>query len=92
MLKVDFQKQVARVMLDRPDVHNAFNDELIPQVTQTFSELGARDDIRVIVLGGNGKSFCAGADLNWMKRMVAGRESGGCPRIGAHVPLHRQVS
>src|SRR6266704_6030057 len=70
MLKVDFQKQVARVMLDRPDVHNAFNDELIPQVTQTFSELGARDDIRVIVLGGNGKSFCAGADLNWMKRMV----------------------
>src|SRR6266566_3704359 len=70
MLKVDFQKPVARVMLDRPDVHNAFNDELIPQVTHTFIELGARDDVRVIVLGGNGKSFCAGADLKWMKRMV----------------------
>ena len=70
MLKVDVQKPVARVMLDRPDVHNAFNDKLIPLVTQTFMELGARDDVRVIVLGGNGKSFCAGADLNWMKRMV----------------------
>src|SRR5438094_3832186 len=70
MLKVDFQKQVARVMLDRPDVHNAFNDELIPLVTQAFTDLGAHDDVRVIVLGGIGKSFCAGADLNWMKRMV----------------------
>jgi methylglutaconyl-CoA hydratase len=70
MLQIDVQKPVARVAIDRPDVHNAFNDELIPLITQAFTELGARDDVRVIVLTGNGKSFCAGADLNWMKRMV----------------------
>ena len=70
MLKVDINKPIASVLLDRPDIHNAFNDELVKLVTETFAELGARDDVRVIVLGGNGKSFCAGADLNWMKRMV----------------------
>jgi methylglutaconyl-CoA hydratase len=70
MLKVDTDKHIARVTLDRPDVHNAFNDELIKAVTEAFTELGKRDDIRVIIFGGNGKSFCAGADLNWMKRMV----------------------
>src|SRR2546422_7609564 len=70
MVKGDVEKPIASVILDRPDIHNAFNDELVKLVTDTFSELGARDDIRVIVLGGNGKSFCAGADLNWMKRMV----------------------
>jgi methylglutaconyl-CoA hydratase len=70
MLKVDSEKHIARVTLDRPDVHNAFNDDLIKLVTEAFTELGRRDDIRVIILAGNGKSFCAGADLNWMKRMV----------------------
>src|SRR6059036_4031300 len=70
MLKVNVEKSIASVILDRPDVHNAFNDELVKLLTDTFMELGARDDVRVIVLGGNGKSFCAGADLNWMKRMV----------------------
>jgi len=68
MLKVDVQKPVARVTLDKPDIHNALSDELIPLVTQAFTELASRDDVRVIVLAGNGKSFCAGADLNWMKR------------------------
>jgi methylglutaconyl-CoA hydratase len=70
MLKVDVHKPIASVLLNRPDVHNAFNDELVTLITDTFSELAARDDVRAIVLGGSGKSFCAGADLNWMKRMV----------------------
>src|SRR2546422_5006338 len=70
MLKLNVEKPIASVILDRPDIHNAFNDELVKLVTETFTELGARDDVRVIVLCGNGKSFCAGADLNWMKRMV----------------------
>ena len=70
MLKVELDKHVARVILDRPDVHNAFNDELIRRVTEAFTDLGNREEIRVIILAGNGKSFCAGADLNWMKRMV----------------------
>jgi len=70
MLKVETDKHVARVTLDRPDVHNAFNDELIKLVTEAFTDLGSREEIRVIILAGSGKSFCAGADLNWMKRMV----------------------
>src|SRR2546422_585920 len=70
MLNIDIEKNVAFVTLDRPDVHNAFNDELIKQVTDAFTELGQRDEIRIIVFRANGKSFCAGADLKLMKRMV----------------------
>jgi methylglutaconyl-CoA hydratase len=70
MLKIDVNKKVASVVLDRPDVHNAFNDELVQRITDAFTELSRRDDVRAIVLRANGKSFCAGADLNWMKRMV----------------------
>ena len=70
MLKIDIHKSVGFVVLDRPEIHNAFNDELAKQVTEAFTELGRRNEVRVVVLAGNGKSFCAGADLNWMKRMV----------------------
>jgi methylglutaconyl-CoA hydratase len=70
MLKIEIHKNVAFLVLDRPEIHNAFNDELVKAVTDAFTEIGARPDVRVVVLAGNGKSFCAGADLNWMKRMV----------------------
>src|SRR5262245_47294459 len=70
MLKTEIHNNLAFVILDRPDIHNAFNDELVQQLTAAFTELGRRDDVRVIVLRANGKSFCAGADLKWMKRMV----------------------
>ncbi len=70
MLKLDIHRNVALVTLNRPDIHNAFNEELIRRVTETFAELGCRGEVRVIVLAGSGKSFCAGADVNWMKRMV----------------------
>jgi methylglutaconyl-CoA hydratase len=70
MLLVDIDKHIARVTLNRPDVHNSFNDELIQLATAAFADLGTRADIRVVVLAGSGKSFCAGADLNWMRRMV----------------------
>src|SRR5215510_3191096 len=70
MLKTEIHNSLAFVILDRPDIHNAFNDELVQQVTAAFAELGRRDDVRVIVLRANGKSFSAGADLKWMKRMV----------------------
>jgi methylglutaconyl-CoA hydratase len=70
MLKIDVHHSVGFVLLDRPNVHNAFNDELVRQITEAFTDLGRREDVRVVVLAGNGKSFCAGADLNWMKRMV----------------------
>jgi methylglutaconyl-CoA hydratase len=70
MLKVDVQKPIATVTLDRPDLHNAFNDELIRLVTEAFEQIGASPDVRLVILAGSGKSFCAGADLNWMKRMA----------------------
>lgn len=61
---------VATVTLNRPEVRNAFNDEVIAEMTACFAALGARDDVRCIVLAAHGSAFCAGADLNWMKRMA----------------------
>ncbi len=60
---------VATVTLNRPELHNAFNDELILELISCFNQLDIDDSIRLVVLTGEGKSFCAGADLNWMKRM-----------------------
>lgn len=61
---------VTTVTLNRPDVRNAFNDEVITEMTAVFLELGKRPEVRCIVLAGAGTAFCAGADLNWMKRMA----------------------
>lgn len=60
---------VAELWLNRPDVRNAFNDELIAELTRAFEAISADADVRVVVLGGHGKAFCAGADLNWMRAM-----------------------
>ena len=70
MLKVVQSGGVARVWLDRPEIRNAFDDALIAALTQTLRELDADAGVRAVVLGGNGPAFCAGADLNWMKRMA----------------------
>jgi methylglutaconyl-CoA hydratase len=59
--------QVATIWMNRPDRHNAFNAQVIAELTQAFELLGADQSARVIVLAGCGKSFSAGADLNWMK-------------------------
>ncbi|PCI61916.1 MAG: enoyl-CoA hydratase [Kordiimonadales bacterium] len=58
---------IATVTLSRPDVHNAFNDDLIWELDNAFKKLGADPSVRAIILTGAGKSFSAGADLNWMK-------------------------
>ncbi|MDG0853883.1 enoyl-CoA hydratase/isomerase family protein [Roseateles puraquae] len=60
----------ARVTLNRPDVRNAFNAELIAELTGAFTTLGQDASLRAIVLAAEGKAFCAGADLNWMKAMA----------------------
>jgi methylglutaconyl-CoA hydratase len=70
MLQTTIEKFVATVTLDRPEVRNAFNDELVARLDRVFAELGARDDVRCIVLAARGPAFCAGADLNWMRRMA----------------------
>jgi methylglutaconyl-CoA hydratase len=61
---------VAEIWLNRPEVRNAFNDGVIAELTAAFTELGADPQLRAIVLGGHGKAFCAGADLNWMRAMA----------------------
>jgi methylglutaconyl-CoA hydratase len=61
---------VAEVWLNRPDVRNAFNDEVIAELTAAFAQLARDAQVRVVVLSGRGKAFCAGADLNWMRAMA----------------------
>jgi methylglutaconyl-CoA hydratase len=70
MLKTEIHNSIARVTLDRPEIHNALNEELIGRLTQAFKDLGTRPEIRAIVLQGNGRSFSAGADLNWTRRVA----------------------
>lgn len=69
-IKVQLGESMAWVNLDRPEVRNALNDTMIKELTEAFDWLNSRDDIRVIVLKGNGKAFCAGADLAYMKDMA----------------------
>lgn len=69
LISIEQSGRVVRVTLDRPDVRNAFNDEVIGELTAWAREAG-RSGARVAVLSGAGRTFCAGADLGWMSRMV----------------------
>ncbi|MDX9699579.1 MAG: enoyl-CoA hydratase/isomerase family protein [Rhodocyclaceae bacterium] len=66
-LEIELSGGVATVWMNRPDVHNAFNAQLIADLTAACRQLEADEAVRVMVLAGRGKSFSAGADLNWMK-------------------------
>ena len=66
-LEIQCEAGVATIWMNRPDVHNAFNAQLIADLTTACIELDADDSVRAVVLAGRGKSFSAGADLNWMK-------------------------
>ena len=69
-LIVERRDLVATVTLNRPEVRNAFDDVLISNLTNVLRDLEEDETVRVVVLAGAGKAFCAGADLNWMKRMA----------------------
>jgi methylglutaconyl-CoA hydratase len=69
-LTITVQDRIARITLTRPEVRNAFNDEVIQAIKAAFEAVGARDDVRAVVLAAEGPAFCAGADLNWMRRMA----------------------
>lgn len=69
-LEVERRGQLATVWLNRPEVRNAFDDAAIAEITDVFSALGRETAVRAIVLAARGPVFCAGADLNWMKRMA----------------------
>ena len=70
MLTTTIDGHVATLTLNRPEVRNAFNDELIAALTAAILDVGARDAVRCVVIAAEGKAFCAGADLNWMRRMA----------------------
>ena len=67
-LEIELNGPVATIWMNRPDLHNAFDETLIAELTAACIALDDDADIRVVVLAGRGKSFSAGADLNWMKR------------------------
>lgn len=69
-LTIAIADKVATVTLNRPELRNAFNEHTIAELALAFDELGRSDTVRAIVLAANGPSFCAGADLNWMKKMA----------------------
>ncbi len=69
-LLVEKRGGVATVTLNRPEIRNAFDDKLIASLAGTFKALDGDEAVRAVVLAGNGPAFCAGADLNWMKRMA----------------------
>lgn len=70
MLETKVIDGIATVTMNRPDVHNAFDDALIAALTAELRRVDRLAEARVVVLAANGKSFSAGADLNWMKRMA----------------------
>jgi methylglutaconyl-CoA hydratase len=70
-LTVERHAGVAWITLDRPEVHNAFDETLIAELTDALAASDRDASVRIVVLRGNGRSFCAGADLNWMRRMAS---------------------
>lgn len=69
-LELAFRDGIATVILNRPEVRNAFDDEVIAELGAVFHELGQRTEVRAVVLAASGPAFCAGADLQWMRRMA----------------------
>ena len=74
-LTVTILDRIGHVTLNRPDLRNAFNEQSIAELALAFDELGRNELVRAIVLGANGPAFCAGADLNWMKKMAGYSDS-----------------
>lgn len=70
-LETEITNQTATIWLNRPDIRNAFNEVMIGELIMAFKEVSALDEVRVILLRGRGKSFCAGADLNWMRDVAS---------------------
>jgi methylglutaconyl-CoA hydratase len=72
MTALDIRREghVAHVWLNRPQLRNAFNEEVIAELRSTFEGFARDDTLRAVVLGAHGKAFCAGADLGWMQRMA----------------------
>lgn len=66
-ISIEFNDGVCTVWLNRPEIHNAFNEVMISELIDIFGKINNEDEITIVKLAGKGKSFCAGADLNWMR-------------------------
>jgi methylglutaconyl-CoA hydratase len=64
------QDEIVRLILNRPEVHNAFNSQMIAELDDAFEKVMGDEFLRVVVLTGEGESFCAGADINWMREII----------------------
>ena len=69
-VRIDTQGRHATITLTQPEVRNAFSDEVIADISAAFLDVGARPEVRAVVLAAEGPAFCAGANLNWMRRMA----------------------
>lgn len=70
-LEIEYTGKTATIWLNRPDIRNAFNEVMISELIIAFKEAYSQNNIRIIILRGKGKSFCAGADLNWMRDVAS---------------------
>jgi len=92
-LQLEQQGAVATVWMNRAELHNAFNTQVIEELHACFAAIDQRDDIRVVVLAGRGKSFSAGADLNWMKQAgSASRQENEADALKLAQMLHQLAS
>jgi len=66
----EVKERIARIVLNRPEVHNAFNVAMIKELIEVFNLIKDGESVRIVILTGKGKSFCAGADLNWMREVI----------------------
>ena len=69
-LEYEIKDNIITIRLNRPEVHNAFNDVMLAELVDILESVDGTDDIRVVIFTGEGKSFSAGADLNWMRKMI----------------------
>jgi len=90
-VRIEIENGVGTVVMDRPDRHNAFDEHVIAELTAAFTRLGADDAVRAVVLRGAGKSFSAGADLDWMRRMAAYDETANLADARALAALMRTI-
>ena len=69
-IKYSIKDKIAWVTLNRPEIHNAFDETMISELLELYKEFSDMSNVRVVVITGEGKSFCAGADLNWMGGVI----------------------
>jgi methylglutaconyl-CoA hydratase len=90
-VRIEIENGIGTVLMDRPDRHNAFDEHVIAELTAGFAGLGADESVRAVVLRGAGKSFSAGADLDWMRRMAAYDEAANLADARALAALMRTI-